>query len=71
LTSHFYGLLDSAVVQDCTKFLLASNALLQLVRDIINRVCYQRYEQRLEKQEGRQMLMFALQKKIWKTRNYD
>jgi len=66
------GLLDSAVVQDCTKFpSVLTNAFLQLVRDIINRVCYQRCEQRLEQQEGRQMLMFALQKKIWKTRNYD
>jgi len=27
--------------------------LLQLVRDIINEVCYQRYEKRLEQQKGR------------------
>jgi len=34
------------------------------VRDIINGVCYQRYERRREKQKGVQMLMFALQKKL-------
>ena len=48
----FCGLLHSGVVQDCTKFLsLITIALLQLVRDIINGVCYQRHEQRLEQQK--------------------
>jgi len=45
----FCGILDSAAAQDCTKFpSLITNVLLQLVRDIINRVCHQRYEKRLE-----------------------
>jgi len=29
-----------------------TNVLLQLVKDIINGVCYQRYEKRLEQQKG-------------------
>jgi len=38
---YFCGILDPATVQDCTKFLnLIKNMLLQLVRDIINGVCY-------------------------------
>ena len=46
---YFCGSLDPAAIQDCTKFLsLMTNLLLQLVRDIINEVCYQRYEKRLE-----------------------
>jgi len=54
-------------------FSLITNVLLQLVRDVINGVCCQRYEKRLEQQKGRkvvQMLTIALQKKIWK-RNYN
>jgi len=48
------GILDLAAVHDCTKFpKLITNVLLQLVRDIINGVCYQRYERRLEQQKGR------------------
>ena len=36
----FYGTLDPAAVQDCTQFLsLITNVLLQLVSNIINRVC--------------------------------
>ena len=37
---YFCVILDPATVQDCTK----SNVLLQLVRDIVNGVCYQHYE---------------------------
>jgi len=67
---YFCGILDPAAVQDWTKFPgLITNVLLQLVRYIINGICYQRYEKHLEQQKGRQMLMFSLQKKIGK-RNY-
>jgi len=53
------------------KFLVyITNALLQSLKDIVNGICYQRYEKHLEQQKGRPMLMFALQKKIWK-RNYN
>jgi len=46
--------LDSAAVQDCTKFpILLTNVLLQLVSDIINGVCYQRHVKRFEHQKGR------------------
>jgi len=44
-------------------------AHLQLVRDIINGVCYQRYEKRLEQQKGCLNANIA-DKKIWK-RNYN
>jgi len=45
--------LGLATVQDCTKFpSLITIVLLQLVRDIINGVCYQCYEKRLEQQNG-------------------
>ena len=48
----FCGILDHATFQDCTKFpSVISNVLLQLLRDIINGVCYQRYEKRLEQQK--------------------
>jgi len=48
----FCGILDPATVQNCTKFPSAiTNVLLQLLRDIINGVCYQRYEKRLEQQK--------------------
>jgi len=51
---YFCGILDTAAVQDCTKFpSLITNVLLHLVRDFINGVCYQRYEKRLEQQTGR------------------
>jgi len=51
---YFCGISDPAAVQDCTKFpSLITNVLLQLVRDIISGVCYQRYEKRLEQQKGR------------------
>ena len=41
---YFCGILDPTVVQDCTKFpSLITNVLLQLLRDIINGLCYQRY----------------------------
>ena len=63
------GILDPAAVQDWTKFPSLITNVLQLVRYIINGVCYQRYEKHLEQQKGRQMLMFSLQKKIGK-RNY-
>ena len=67
---YFCRILDPAAVQDWTKFpSLITNVLLQLVRDVINGVCYQRYEKHLEQQKGCQMLMFPLQKKIGK-RNY-
>jgi len=46
-----------------------TNALIQLVRDIINGVCYQRYEKRLEQQKGR-LNVNICEKKIWK-RNYN
>ena len=42
---YFCGILDPAAVQDRTEFpSLITNVLLQLVRDIINGVCDQRYE---------------------------
>jgi len=67
---YFCGILDPAAVQGWTKFpSLITNVLLQLVRDIINGVCHQRYKKHLEQQKGRQMLIFSLQKKIGK-RNY-
>jgi len=68
----FCGILDRILVQHCTKFPNEKNVL-QLVRHMINELWYQSYEKRLEQQKGRskcQMLMFALQKKIWK-RNYN
>ena len=45
---------------------LKTNVLLQLVANIINAVCYQRYEKRLvlSNQKVVQMLMVALQKKL-------
>jgi len=47
----FCGILGPAAVQDCTKFpSLITPVLLRLVRDIINVVCYQRYEKRFERQ---------------------
>jgi len=44
---------------------LVTTVPLQLLRDIINAECYQRYEKRLE-QQGHPNVMFGLQKKIWK-----
>ena len=44
---------DPAAFQVCTTFpSLIINVFLYLVRDIINGVCYQRYEKRLEQQKG-------------------
>jgi len=48
---NFCGILDPAAVPECTKFSSLPNVLLQLVRDIINGVCYQRYGKRLEQQQ--------------------
>jgi len=46
------GILDSAVVQDLTKFPSSiTKVLLQLGRYIINGVCYERYEKHLEQQK--------------------
>jgi len=54
LGSNFCEILDPAAVQDCIKFpSLTTNVLAELVKDIINGVCYQRYEKRLEQQKGR------------------
>jgi len=48
----FCGILDPVTVQDCTKFpSVITNVLLQLLRDIINGVFYQRYEKGLEQQK--------------------
>ena len=48
----FCGILDLVAIQDCTKFpSIITNVLLQLVKDIINGVCYQLYEKRLEQQK--------------------
>ena len=45
----------NTAVQDCTKFPnLITNVHLQLVRDIINSVCYQRYEKRRSVARGTQ-----------------
>jgi len=56
---YFCGILNPAAVQDCTKFpSLITNVLLQLVRDIIYKVCYQRYEKRFEQQKGRPYVNF-------------
>ena len=50
----FCGILDPTALQDCTKFpSVITNVLLQLVRDVINGVCYQRYEKRHEQQKSR------------------
>jgi len=66
---YFCGILDPAAVQDCKKFPI-TNVLLQIVRDIIYDVCYQRYEKCFEQQKRVvQLLMFALQKKTWQTNN--
>jgi len=52
IIQYFCGILDPAAVQDCTKFQsLLTYVLLQLVRDIINGACYQRYEKRLEQKK--------------------
>ena len=57
----FCGILDHATFQDCTKFpSVISNVLLQLLRDIINGVCYQRYAILPGQQKVVQMLIFAL-----------
>jgi len=62
---YFCEILDPAAVQDCTKFSsLIKNGLLQLVRDIINGVCYQRYEKRLEQQKGRPNVNFRCRRKF-------
>ena len=51
---YFCGVLDPTAAQDCEKFpSLIPNVPLQLVRDIINGDCYQRYEKRNEQQKGR------------------
>jgi len=48
----FCGILDPVAIQDYTKFpSLITNVLLQLVRDVSNGVCYQRYEKRFEQQK--------------------
>ena len=61
---YFCGILDPAAVQDWTKFpSLITNVLLQLVRYIINGVCYQRYEKHLEQQKG-QMLCFRCRRRL-------
>ena len=66
----FCAILCPTAVQDCTEFpRLMTNALLQLVRDVINVVCYQRYEKCLEQQKGRLNVNVCV-KKIWK-RNYN
>ena len=66
---YFCRILEPATVQDCTKFSsLIRNVFLQLVRDVVNGECYQLYEKRLEQKKVIQMLMFALQKKIWKRK---
>ena len=62
---YFCGILDPAAVQDWTKFpSLITNVLLQLTRDIINGVCYQRYEKHLEQQKGCQMLCFRCRRRL-------
>jgi len=49
---YFCGILDHATVQDCTNLpSLITNVVLQLLRDIINGVCYQRYKKRLVQQK--------------------
>jgi len=49
----FCGILDPATVQDCTKYpSVITNENLQLLRDTIDGVCYQRYEKRLEQKKG-------------------
>jgi len=61
---------STGIIKDCTKCpRLMTNALLQLVRDIINGVCYQRYEKRLEKRKGR-LNVNICEKKIWMS-NYN
>jgi len=50
---YFWRILDPAAVQDCTKFSSLTNVLIQLVRAIINRICYQRYEKRRAQQKNR------------------
>jgi len=66
LRIRFCGILDPAAVQDAKIPTLKTNVLLQLVANIINAVCYQRYEKSLvlSNQKVVQMLMVALQKKL-------
>jgi len=67
---YIFGNLDIAAVQDCTKFpSLITNVILQLGRCIINGVCYQRYEKRLEKQKDRPIVNICAVEKALK-RNY-
>jgi len=50
---YFCEIFDPAAVQDCIEFSsLITNVLVQLVKDIIHGVCFQRYEKRLEQQKG-------------------
>jgi len=59
----FCGIVDPAAVQDCTKFpSLITDVAPQLVKDIINEVCYQRYEKPLEQQKGRLEVSFCAAK---------
>ena len=47
-------IIDPVAIEDCTKCpSLITNILLQLVRDVINGICYQHYEKRLEQQKSR------------------
>jgi len=50
---YFCEIFDPAAVQDCIEFSSLTNVLVQLVKDIIHGVCFQRYEKRLEQQKGR------------------
>jgi len=51
---YFCGVLDPTAAQDCANVSsLITNVPLQLVRDIINGDCYQRYEKRYEQQKCR------------------
>jgi len=67
LGAYFCGILDPATVQDGKKCpSLITNVILQLVTNIINGVCYRRYEKSLVLSNKKvfQMLMFTLQKKF-------
>ena len=50
---YFCEIFDPAAVQDCIEFSSLTNVLVQLVKDIIHGVCFQRYEKRLQQQKRR------------------
>ena len=66
---NFCGVLGPAAAQECTNFpSLVTNVPLQLLRDIINGVCYQHCEKRLEQQKGRPNDLWAAEENLEEER---